>query len=234
LPMPSAEQVYEDLEQDRATREAEIRLVERYYSDAPSDSERAMLARSLVLLTYAHVEGFTKFALLAYIGAINAMKIPCHQAALPLVAATLGKLFAALQDVNSKHPQFRDVPSGDEVHLQGRHLSFIANYDAVMAQVVSIPDSAVDTAANLNSRMLKRALFRIGLDLPALDEHHGTLNRLLGERNAIAHGDRIKVPKREAIESYLDMTFKLMLIVQQEIFMALTTRTFYRKAANYG
>jgi hypothetical protein len=232
--MPSAEQVYEDLEQDRATREAEIRLVERYYSDAPSDSERAMLARSLVLLTYAHVEGFTKFALLAYIGAINAMKIPCHQAALPLVAATLGKLFAALQDVNSKHPQFRDVPSGDEVHLQGRHLSFIANYDAVMAQVVSIPDSAVDTAANLNSRMLKRALFRIGLDLPALDEHHGTLNRLLGERNAIAHGDRIKVPKREAIESYLDMTFKLMLIVQQEIFMALTTRTFYRKAANYG
>jgi hypothetical protein len=232
--MPSAEQAYEDLELDRGSREAEIRLIERYYSAAESDGDRAMLARSLVLLTYAHVEGFTKFALLTYASVINGMKIPCHRAALPLVAATLSKLFAALRDVNSKHPEFRDSPGDHDVHLQARHLDFIENYDAVMAQVVNIPDSAIETGANLNSRMLKRALFQMGLNYPALEEHHSTINRLLGERNAIAHGDRVQVPKPESIKAYLETTFKLMLFIQQEIFTALSAEAFYRPAANDG
>lgn len=230
--MPSAEQAYADLEQDRAVREAEIRLIENYWAGAKSDDERNMLARSLVLLTYAHIEGFTKFALITYAEVINALKLPCHQAALPLVAATLNRLFAALRDVNTKHPLFRDAPNDHDVQLVARHRDFIEQYELAMDEIVQIPDSAIDTGANLNARMLKRALFQLGLNVPALAMHHDTINRLLGERNAIAHGDRLKKPKAEAVSAYLDTTFKVMQVIQQEIFTALSTGAFYRVAAN--
>lgn len=230
--MRSADEAYEDIEEDRAVREAEVRLIERYYNAAVSANERTMLARSLVLLTYAHVEGFTKFALQTYISVINGMKIPCYKATLPLAAATLSSVFAALRDVNARHSVFRDLPSDHDIHLQQRNVDFIEKYDTIMAQVVDIPDSAIEAATNLNSRMLKRALFKMGLSLPELEPYHGTIDRLLGERNAIAHGDRIHVPKPEAIADYLHTTFKLMLLIQQEIYGALNDETYYRPAAN--
>jgi len=230
--MPSVEQAYGDLEQDRAIRETEIRLIERYFAETEDENERKSLGRTLVLLTYAHLEGFTKFALITYAEVINGMKLACHDAALPLVAASLNRVFAALRDVNSKHEMFKDAPSDHAVHLQARQLRFIEGYDSVMAQVVNIPDSAIDTGQNLDARMLKRALFQLGLNYPAIEEHHDTLNRLLGERNAIAHGDILKRPKATDIEAYLSMTFKVMLFIQQEIFQALNTGAYVRAPAN--
>src|SRR5438067_10161708 len=44
--------------------------IENVIARSQSDEEQAMLRRSLVLLTYAHLEGFCKFALMAYASAI--------------------------------------------------------------------------------------------------------------------------------------------------------------------
>lgn len=230
--MPSVDQAYEDLEEDRAIREREIRLIERYLSEADDEGDRAMLARSLVLLTYAHLEGFTKFALLTYASVINGMQLACRDAALPLVAASLNQVFTAMGNVNAKHRLFADLPSDDAVHIQARRLRFIEQYDSVMDEVVAIPDKAIDTSQNLNSRTLKRALFQLGLNYPAIDEHNHTLNRLLGERNAIAHGDRLNRPKDTDVQAYLSMTFKVMLFIQQEVFQALSSGAYQRKAVN--
>lgn len=230
--MPSAEQAYEDLERDRASREAEIRLIERYHLRADSDEERVMLARTLVLLTYAHLEGFTKFSLLTYAGVVNALKLPCGEAAVPLVAATLSRVFAALRDTNSKDPLFRDMSADHDVHLQARHVRFIESYSLVMSRAVEIPDSAIDTASNLNSKMLKRVLFQMGLNYPAIEEHRGTLDRLLGERNAIAHGDILSSPRPDALERYVATAFHVMMFIQQEVFAALASERFYRNASN--
>jgi hypothetical protein len=93
--MRSPDDIYQDLESDRLQREAEIRLVENIATRVEAEPERNMLLRSLVLLTYAHLEGFCKFALLAYAGAVNSMELPCKEAAFPLLAASLGDIFAA-------------------------------------------------------------------------------------------------------------------------------------------
>src|SRR5215468_891389 len=63
--MRSPEEVFEDIENDRAHRQREIRLIENIASRTESESEANMLRRSLVLLTYSHFEGFCKFALLS-------------------------------------------------------------------------------------------------------------------------------------------------------------------------
>src|SRR5205814_9631400 len=59
--------------------------IENVIARSQSDEEQAMLRRSLVLLTYAHLEGFCKFALMAYASAINALRLPCKDASIPLV-----------------------------------------------------------------------------------------------------------------------------------------------------
>src|SRR5262249_53536879 len=105
--MHSLEDVYSDLEGDRGSRESEVRLIERLIQMADSDLEKNMLRRTIILLIYAHLEGFCKFALLAYAAALNSLNISCSEAAYPIAAAGLTKVFAALRDPNSKHDAFR-------------------------------------------------------------------------------------------------------------------------------
>ena len=230
--MRSPDDVVQDLERDRQQREAEIRLIENLAARSASDAERNMLRRSLVLLAYAHLEGFCKFALFAYAAAVNEARLPCREAAAPLVAATLTKVFAALRETNSKHPVFaRNLPDDQKLHLAAREQRFVEDFDRITATLVEIPDHVVDTESNLKAAVLKRNLFRLGLNYPVVEPHGGTLNRLLGVRNAIAHGDALMVPKEQEVRDYLTAGFAIMDLVQSEIYDALRRSAYRRTAA---
>jgi hypothetical protein len=152
--MPSPDEVYQDI--DRSLRENEIRLIENIAARTESEIERNMLRRSLVLLTYAHLEGSCKFSLSAYAAAINGLALPCREAATALVPATLGRVFAAFRDLNAKHPDFsRVLPEDRELHLLARERAFLEGYDAIIVRRVEIPDRLIDTKSNLNSVVLK-------------------------------------------------------------------------------
>jgi len=227
--MRSPEQVYEDIENDRAQREREIRLIENIGSRTEDEAEQGILRRSIILLTYAHFEGFCKFALLAYTSAINALGLPCRDACTPLVAATLGKVFAALRDVSSKHEIFaRGLPEDRDLHQLTRQRIFIENYETIITQQVELADSLIDTKSNLNSRVLKRNLYQLGLEYPVVDGYRGSIDKLLGVRNAIAHGDALKVPSAHEVNEYTSAAFGVMQFVQQEVYGALN-REAYRK-----
>jgi len=45
-------------------------------------------------------------------------------------------------------------------------------------------------------------------------------------RNAIAHGDSLKIPKEEEIDEYVATTFGIMSFVQREVYTALKQGTF--------
>ncbi|MCW5698289.1 MAG: hypothetical protein KIT00_00415 [Rhodospirillales bacterium] len=227
--MRSPEEVFEDIEGDRALREREIRLIENIAARAKNEEEHNMLHRSLILLTYAHFEGFCKFALLAYTAAVNTLGLPCREACTPLVAATLGKVFAALRDVNSKHEEFaRGLPEDRDLHLMARERIFIDRFEAILATKVELTDKLVDTKSNLNSVLLKRNLYQLGLEYPVVEKHRGNIDKLLGVRNAIAHGDRLKVPTADEVQEYTSTAFEVMRFVQQEIYQALRDEA-YRK-----
>jgi hypothetical protein len=231
--MRSAEDVFQELEEDRAVRESEMRLIENFIARSPSEPEKVMLRRSLVLLAYSHLEGFCKFALLAYAGAINAIKLPCRDAATPLVAVTLTKVFAALRDVNSKHPAFSKLVEDRDLHLMARQREFIEGFERISSREVEIPDSVIDTKSNLSSLVLKRNLYQLGLRYPAVQKHGSTIDKLLGVRNAIAHGDRLKRPRDSDVKEYLSAAFEVMKFVQSEIFDALSGKV-YQKDPNLG
>lgn len=228
--MRSPDDVFQDLESDRNQRESEIRLVENLAAQAGTDQERGMLLRSLVLLMYAHLEGFCKFALLAYSGAVNSLRIPCKEAAFPVLAASLGDILAALRNLDSKAPEFRTVlPDDKDLHMLWRERTFVESYETVMSRIVEIPDRVVDTKANLNTRVLKRNLYQLGLNYPEVDRHRGAIDSLLGVRNAIAHGDALRVPKTEEVDRYTTAAFEVMRFVQESVYCALRDEIFKRQ-----
>src|SRR5690242_9891942 len=77
-----------------------LRLIERLLQQATTDDEQTMLRRMLILLLYAHLEGFCKFALLSYASAVNSLGLRCSEAAYPIAAASLSKVFLI-----THHPQ---------------------------------------------------------------------------------------------------------------------------------
>lgn len=227
--MLSPDEILADIEADRTSREAEIRLIENLISAASNDEDRDRLRRMLVLVVYSHLEGFCKFALVSYSTAINSLGIECKDAAAPIAAAGLTQVFKALRDSQSKHPVFRKAfPNDADLHLAHREQEFISGYEVVSTIRVNIPDAVIDTKSNLDTDVLKKLLFRLGLDYTNVERHRPSLNRLVGNRNAIAHGDRLKVPSDEAVEDYLATARSLMNFVQSQIYNALVERIFLR------
>jgi hypothetical protein len=220
--MRSPEDIYDELEADHHSRESEIRLVTRLLATNSSEDESTMLRRSLILLTYAHVEGYAKFAMLAYVSALNGMGIRCAEATFPVAAASLARVFAALRNPNSKHEVFKNrLPDDAHLHLAAREQVFIEKYETIVGRRVKIPDEVVDTASNLSADILKKMLFRLGLPYPVVDSHSSNINRLLGIRNAIAHGDRLKVPTDKELMDFTSSAFAIMKFLQDEIYSAL-------------
>jgi hypothetical protein len=227
--MRSPDDIFQDLERDRLLREGEIRLLDNMAARISIDAERGTLHRLLVLLTYAHLEGFCKFALSAYASAINASGLPCREASTAVVAASLGRAFAALRDLRSKHPAFgRKLPDDGDLHMLWRERTFVDEYEKMLSRTVDIPDRIIDTKANLSSIVLKRNLYQLGLDYPLIDRHRSSLDMLLGVRNAIAHGDILRVPSAAQVSEYTSAAFDVMKFIQNEIFTALRQETYRR------
>jgi hypothetical protein len=230
--MSSPEEIFRQIEGDRAVREREVRLIGNAARRAVSDAERDMLFRTSVLLTYAHLEGFCRFALIAYASAINTMKLTCNEASFALVAASLTRLFGALRHPQSKHDFFvRTLPDDAKLHLTAREREFVENLESAMQGTVELPDDVVDTESNLSSIVLMKNLYRLGLNYPVVEEQNSQINKLLGVRNAIAHGDFLKVPRPEEVENYVSTAFGVMSFIQREIFNALSNGAYRRTQA---
>jgi hypothetical protein len=182
--MHSPESVYSDLEADRRSREGEIRLIERLFAMSASDDEKNMIKRSLVLVAYAHLEGYCKFSLFSYAAALNSLGISCSDASIPIAAASLSKVFAALRDPQSKHPAFRrSMPDDAQLHLAAREQIFLKSFHSVSSGKLNIPDRVVDTKSNLSPDVLRKMLFQLGLSYSSVEQHQSNLARLLGIRN---------------------------------------------------
>jgi hypothetical protein len=219
--------VFRQMENDRSTREGEIRLVGNIARRTSNEAERNMLFRTSVLLTYSHLEGFCKFALTAYLSAINALNLSIEEASSAVVAASMTEIFAALRHPQTKHEFFANaLPDDAKLHLVARERQFIENFQAAMQRTVRLPDDLIDTESNLKPIVLMKNLYKLGLDYNSVSAHSGSVNKLLNVRNAIAHGDTLRIPKEEEIDNYVATTFGVMSFVQREIHAALRSEIF--------
>ena len=178
-----------ELEEDRAWRDKEIREFQNRGSAISDEEGQKRYRRALVLLLYAHYEGFCKFAFTLYTNAINSADITCGEASYAVAAASLADMFKDLGNPQKKSDLFRrELPNDFKLHRFAREREFVERVTEVNNHKVEIPDYVVDTESNLTPIVMRKNLYRLGLPHDQFDGHASDINKLLGIRNGISHG----------------------------------------------
>jgi hypothetical protein len=185
--MLTSAQLYEELENERLWREADLRFLQNQ-SKGLSVSEREYYSRVLVLMAYAHVEGFTKFALLGYVRCINSSGIKCSDAVAAIAAASLADIFLSLRNAEKKSDLFPSVPDDSALHRLARERDFVEKSPEILGRSLDVPDSVVNTESNLWPVVLRKNLFRLGLPFDRFQHLDASLSMLVNTRNEIGHG----------------------------------------------
>jgi hypothetical protein len=217
------------LEADRAWREDEIRAFQNRGATISDEEELKRYRRVLILLLYAHYEGFCKFALVLYVNAVNQLGISCGGAAYAIAAASLADLFRELRNPQQKSDLFRrDLPDDAKLHQFARDREFIERASEVDKRPVHIPDDVVDTESNLTPVVLKKNLYRLGLPHDQFEQYKAEINKLLNVRNGISHGSFKDGIDRKLYEEVRAATSAIMSGLGAGIMKALSERTYAR------
>ena len=219
-----------ELEADRAWREAEIREMQNRASNLP-ESEQERFRRPIILLLYAHYEGFCKFAFQLYVRAVNQEQIDLQDATSAVAVATITNLINQLSDPNQKSDLFRnDLPDDRRLHRYARQREFFQRFEEIQHRKVVIPDEAVDLESNLKPVVLKKNLYLLGLNENRFESFESSIQQLVGARNSISHGSSKTGIDSRTYSRLRGCALKVMAGVQREISSALANQD-YRKRA---
>ncbi len=218
-----------ELEADQAWRRDEIRFLQNQASLIGNVAQQALFRRAVVVLLYAHFEGFCSFALNLYVNAINQTGISCGEANHALAAASLADILAALRDPTRKCDQFRNaLPDDTQLHRFARDREFLERSSEWDSTPVRIPESVIDTESNLKPIVLKKNLYRLGLPHDRFSCVDGEIHRLLNTRNKIAHGETKSGVDYGEYEALRTAVFFIMDEVTLEVTRALREKAFLR------
>ncbi len=179
-----------EIEAEREWREKEMRQLRNQLSLLSTEDQRKTARKALVVMLYAHFEGLCKALLSMYVNRINSLGLRVDEADPHIGAASLAEVFTALRDPNKKCAEFaRALPNDTALHRFARDREFVEVAWKVAQRSVQIDaDEIVDTESNLKPVVLKKILFRLGLDPDLAQPWEGAIHLLLNRRNDVAHG----------------------------------------------
>jgi len=219
-----------ELEADRAWREEEIRRFQNQGTQLLNPADLDLYRRLLVLILYAHYEGFCKFAFTLYIGAINRESLQVAEVSHAIAAIAMSDILKALANPDSKADEFRNVLLDDpKVNKFARQREFLRRLDTYRAQTVSIPDDAIDFESNLKPVVLRKSLYQIGLRHDQFKSIEGEITQLLKSRNDIAHGSTKAGIDGKTYSRLRQCAFKVMAVVLSQISQALASEDFRKR-----
>jgi len=158
----------------------------------------------MLVMVYAHYEGFCKFALERYVKAVNDASIKCGEASAPVVAGSWSAIFSAVESGDQKSKIFKSkLPDDERLHRFARRREFVEKFRDFEELVAEVPGDTVDTESNLWPIVMQKNLYLIGLDHEAFSKHDGDISQLMRRRNNISHGlerDGLTAQKYDRIE----------------------------------
>jgi hypothetical protein len=203
--------IWGQLESDLSWRQEELRLLSNSISGRAREADRDRLRRAQIVMLYAHAEGFCKVALSTYIRAINDLRLKGTEVSDFIVALSFSDVFHAIAYGDPKGKVFNDpLPDDAGLHTFGRRRDFIAAMQRLMARPVIVPDDAVDTESNLNSKVLRRNLYRLGFSVQTFAQYDGDLDELVYRRHSIAHGIDLNPIRKDLYEKLERVAFQFM------------------------
>lgn len=190
MPLIDVADLRAEIESEREWREGEMRLFRNQIAALDDEEKRRIGRKGLVVMLYSHFEGATKAIISMYVNRLNTLGLRVEEVAPSIGAASLEEIFLALRDPFKKCKEFaRLLPDDTALHRFAREREFVEVAWQIAQRAVRIDaDSVVDTESNLKPVVLKKILYRVGLDPQLAEPWAGVINQLLNRRNAVAHG----------------------------------------------
>ena len=177
-----------ELEEDQRIRQEELAFLENLCGNL-SEPEQDRMRRSMLLMLYAHFEGFAKIAFTVYCRHINEAKVRCREVQPELATTALKDVFLAVRTAdNAENFLPKKLKKLGDLRFLAVERTLVKRAFTLGHRVVQIPDKYVDTESNLQPVVLRKNLYRLGLPYDMFDTHEPTVGELLGRRNGITHG----------------------------------------------
>lgn len=185
--------ILEELETELTWRESEIKFLKNLLINLKNEDEENTYRKALVVMLYAHYEGFCAFAFQTYVLAINEERLLRKQVNSSLVAASLNQEFSLFENEEYKEERFTRVfrkraPDDKKLFKFSKRIYLLESLDNFLEQQIEIPDKVVNTENNLWPEVLKKLLYSLGLPENTFARHEDAIKTLVNTRNGISHG----------------------------------------------
>lgn len=177
-------------------------------------------------MLYAHLEGFSKFALEQYAATINSAQVPILAAKKELAAACLAAEFRTYRTSDSAD---QNDPEGNRARQVAKDAELIEKIMNLQKAFIELDVEAVSSAdSNLSAVILHRNLAMLGLDRADFYKFTSTMKGLLNYRNNVAHGKTIDVPSDSTFRRLEDRIFNLCESLMLSIYQAVRDEDYLR------
>lgn len=192
-----------ELEEDLSWRLDEIRhLRNELLGDMAGDPWPIPAMRAILVMQYAHLEGFAKNSFSLYVTFINERELPASEIKSNLFASALIDEFEHVR--NGRYGGEQDGEEGRLLKRARHQVGFINRIRSLHSEPVAIdPEAAVSMEMNFGSDVLRRTLYRLGIPESAVGkEYFKAIDFVRRMRNDIAHGSRKERIERGAFEAH--------------------------------
>ncbi|MFN8387891.1 MAG: MAE_28990/MAE_18760 family HEPN-like nuclease [Anaerolineales bacterium] len=208
----TAEHLYDFTSSELAWRKKELfELRSLVIARTLTPSKKNVLIRSTIALIYAHWEGFIKSCATAYIQFVAMQKLRHEQLSPNFIALAIRPiLLSAFQSKKVK----------DHQKVVDFFLHELPTQSSITYQEI------IDTQSNLSTLVFRNIVETLGFDYSSYETKEKLLDeRLLRNRNRIAHGEYVEVSESEVLELQ-DECIGLMEIFRTQIDNAVTLRVY--------
>ncbi|MFG3600276.1 MAE_28990/MAE_18760 family HEPN-like nuclease [Micromonospora chersina] len=184
------EEVRAELEEDLAWRLDEIRHLRNTLLGQVNRADWSVTAmRALLVMQYAHLEGFARNAFAIYVAVVNRQSLKAEEAHAHLFASALTAEFEALRRGATNDQEGEDGRLMRRAKLQ---VDFVERMRELGSGVLFVDvDSAVSMEMNFGADVLRRTLYRLGIPEAEVNRaYYNSLEFVRKMRNDIAHGSR--------------------------------------------
>jgi hypothetical protein len=177
------------LEDDLAWRLDELRhLRNTLLGNLEAENWPASAIRALIVMQYAHLEGFVRNAFSLYVAAINDESLDAENIHPNLFASAMISEFESLRTGGGEQ-------ESEDARLTRRarkQVEFVRKLVAAGKSPLSIDsDAAVSMEMNFGTDVLRRTLYRLGLAEDSVNNSYfNSLEFIRNARNDIGHGSR--------------------------------------------
>ncbi|MFF0091391.1 MAE_28990/MAE_18760 family HEPN-like nuclease [Streptomyces canus] len=180
------------LEEDLTWRLDELRHLRNRLLGSDSESDWAASSlRAILVMQYAHLEGFTRNAFALYVTVINSHQVKAAQLKPQLLAAALGVEFDALRKNRGENDN-EDEEEGKLTRRARNHVSFLQRLQELTSGHLEIAaDTAISMEMNLGRDVLRRCLYMLAIPMDEVSRaQYSSIEFVKNARNDIAHGSR--------------------------------------------